>query len=459
MNFTPVHSLRMRFLLLVAALPLFAQADDRTGIALYRSGLQSIVRYMESRPAPGTALPSRQEREEARLLWRSFLDYQLGLESIRAPYADFLKRKGPARDRAFRLYHAAWLTQYRTALQFIEAAQRHPEYHTLLNESDSTLGLVSGTYADFKFRWLNVARAAEFSAFTVLDSTLGGKALPAAADDARFILAAGAGSGSKQTMLNAARVVQSAVWTPVPQTLAAVGGGPEKPAPRPSFISKAQVARVRTMLQPGDVIFERRDWALSNVGLPGFWPHVAMYVGTPEERRRLFGEDFEQRLRARNAKAYDSRFSRATVVEAIGEGVVTSTFEHTADADWVAIVRPSLASDRKAEAIARAFAYVGRPYDFEFDFATDDRIVCTELIYKAYEGATHFPVMRLAGRSVTPANDFVRWFDEQFDGKRELEFVAFLDGHAHSKSAREAGLSEFRSSWKRPRWHGATERD
>ncbi len=93
---------------------------------------------------------------------------------------------------------------------------------------------------------------------------------------------------------------------------------------------------------------------------------------------------------------------------------------------------------------------MGRPYDFEFDFATDDRIVCTELVYKSYEGSLDLPVMRLAGRSVTPANDYIRSFDERFDRGRDLDFVAFLDGHARSRRATEASAAELRASWKRP---------
>jgi hypothetical protein len=433
------------FVLLFAAASSAADDADRAAIAAYRAGLLSIVRHVESLPEAATRVPSRAERDDARLLWRSFQDYQLALESIR----------GANRD-AFRLDHGAWLAQYRTALAFIEAVDRHPEYHTLLNETDPTLGLVSGSYADFKLRWLNVARAAEFTAFAVLDATRGGTPVPSAADDARFLVAAGVGAGAKQTLRNAARIAQGAMWTPIPQTIARLGGGPEKPAPRPSFVSGDQIAALRRRLQPGDLIFERRDWALTNVGLPGFWPHVAMYVGTPDERRRIFGDDFERRLRARDPQQYDARFAAATVVEAIGEGVVTSTFEHSADADSVAVVRPLLEPGPIGEAIARAFAYVGRPYDFEFDFVTDDRIVCTELVYKAYEGALALPVMRMAGRSVSPANDYVRWFDEQYDGRRALDFVGFLDGYLRTRSATDADVAAFRKSWKRPRWHAMT---
>ncbi|HEY3052381.1 MAG TPA: YiiX/YebB-like N1pC/P60 family cysteine hydrolase, partial [Thermoanaerobaculia bacterium] len=425
---------------------------------VYRAGMQAIVRHLESRPVHGARLPTREERDEARLLWRSFLDYQLALESIRAAHSDFLLRSGAARDSAFRLDHAAWLAQYRAALQFIDAAERHPEHHTMLNESDRTLGLVSGSYADFKFHWLNVARAAEYSAFALLDTTLGGRPLPGAADDSAIILKAGAGSGTKQTIVNAGRVVQTALWTPIPQGIQAAGGGPEKPPPRAPYISPAQLAKIRQRLAPGDLVFERREWALTNIGLPGFWPHVAMYVGSPDERRRLFGADFESALRAKNPRAYDATWSASTVIEALGEGVITSTFEHSAYADAVAVVRPGVATEKKAAAIARAFQYVGRPYDFEFDFATDDRIVCTELVYKSYEGSVDLPVMRLAGRSVTPANDYVRWFDERFDRGRDLDFVAFLDGHAHSHKATEASVADLRASWKRPRWHSMTDR-
>ena len=37
------------------------------------------------------------------------------------------------------------------------------------------------------------------------------------------------------------------------------------------------------MMQPGDVIISRKNWYLSNIGLPGFWPHAAFYLGEADE--------------------------------------------------------------------------------------------------------------------------------------------------------------------------------
>jgi hypothetical protein len=81
-----MHSLLL--LTVLAAVP--SSSQDAVAIGVYRNGLQSIIRHLQSQPVKRAALPTRDERQEARLLWRSFLDYQLALESIRAANCDFL---------------------------------------------------------------------------------------------------------------------------------------------------------------------------------------------------------------------------------------------------------------------------------------------------------------------------------------------------------------------------------
>lgn len=434
-------------ILLASRAPAAEQADARL-VSVFRAGMRSIISGMQS---PAASLPSREERQEARAAWSSFLDYQIALETIRSRSAASMTWTESPKAGHFHLAHGAWLAQYRHALDFIARVERHPELHAVLDEYEPALGLQKGSYSAFKLHWLHASRAAEFAAFGLLQRLAAGKPLPGAADDGRAILAAGIGHGTAETARNAARIAGGVFWKPMPEALEAVAGGAASTAPRPSYVSKAQVSALRPSVQPGDILFERRDWALTNVGLPGFWSHVSLYVGTPQERTAIFGPALERELRSHDPEKY-RRLARGTVVESVGSGTVVTTFERSGDADYFAVLRPCVPADAKATAIRRALQYVGRPYDFEFDFATDDRIVCSELLFKAYEGALRLPLTRWAGRTVTPPNEFVRWFDEHY-GSGQLEFVAFLDGHAHSRTATVEDVAALRKSWKRPRWH------
>ena len=42
---------------------------------------------------------------------------------------------------------------------------------------------------------------------------------------------------------------------------------------------------------PGDIVVVRQNWFISNIGLPGFWPHAELYLGTVAELQRYFDED------------------------------------------------------------------------------------------------------------------------------------------------------------------------
>jgi hypothetical protein len=242
---------------------------------------------------------------------------------------------------------------------------------------------------------------------------------------------------------------------------------------RPPLISAEQIADLLRRLEPGDILLERREWYLSNIGLPGFWPHAALYVGTPADRRTLAGHrdvrtwvrregqgdgDLEALLRGRAPAAYTASVTpddghARRVLEAISEGVAFTSLEHSAAADALAVLRPRLSVVERAAALVRAFGYAGRPYDFDFDFRTDGSLVCTELIYKAYEPALRFSLVELLGRPVLPANELVRRFDAEFGTPAEqLRYVAFLDGQEDTGIAVERPVEEFRRSWRRPKW-------
>ena len=135
-------------------------------------------------------------------------------------------------------------------------------------------------------------------------------------------------------------------------------------------------------------------------------PHMADFQGQNE-----LGDDF-------------------AVLEAIGEGVIFTSLERSVgEADAVAVLRPNLSDEDLREALSRALSHRGKEYDFDFDFETTDRLVCTELIFRAYDGLLRIPEMRLImGKPRISASDYVRmWADGRQSDAPQLELVRFLD--------------------------------
>ncbi len=479
--------------------PLLQLTNDERVVLIQRQGLAETLRFMQQRndlfPAEQPDLKhmlSREQKEEIWSTWVSFLDRFMLLDSIGQRYADYREQKDPVlRRQQFRIAYAAFLARYRYSLDFLAITERDPVFHTILNERIPELGLDKGTYVEFKYHYLHLAIATEFAALGI-NSRLFGEdetdALqPGINDDRAVIWRYGGGEGIKQTVRNGAQIVKDSSFNaffPIQKGVSDWMGDVKVLRVGESLIAPEQIAALPSRLQPGDVLLERREWYLSNVGLPGFWPHAALYIGTREERQRYFDDPqvadwvrgqgvedgaFERLLQTREPQAYATSLSPAEaghparIIEAVGEGVLFTSVEHSADADSLAVLRPRLDKREKAQAILAAFHYSGRPYDFNFDFLTDDTLVCTELVYKAYEGSSErqgirFPTLNLLGRLALPANEIVKQFDRNYGtAQQQFELVIFLDGQERERQAREADLQTFRESWKRPKWHVITQ--
>ncbi|KAF0243480.1 MAG: hypothetical protein FD180_3370 [Planctomycetota bacterium] len=222
---------------------------------------------------------------------------------------------------------------------------------------------------------------------------------------------------------------------------------------RRPLIRESQISELRLKMQPGDIILERRNFFLSNAFLPGFWPHAVLYVGSEEEMKAmglLDAPDVRAKLERWRKPCHDGH--RHAVIEAVSDGVIFNSLEHSVHADFVAVLRPRVSVKQKVEAIARGFANEGKPYDYEFDFKTTDKLVCTELVYRSYEGLVHFELAHVMGRDTLPAVEIARKFrTERGTASQQLDFVGFLDGRPSEGEAVFAGEEEFCKSVDRPR--------
>jgi Permuted papain-like amidase enzyme, YaeF/YiiX, C92 family len=470
------------------------QSADLRAVDTYRAGLARAIEFARVQTAIFPAkrgdkrLLADDEKKQARSVWKAVLDYQLALEAIERAHRDFLLLKNRSlREGSLLTHHAAHAARYRFALDFIERVENDSELAKILNEPVAELGLTSGAYDQFKFHFLNVAEGSQFAALAALYKASGkratGNTAAALSADSERLWEMGRGKGVAMTFANAGNIVRNAGQRAVFPIQAGVSewmGDTKVRRQHDALISEAQIKTLPARMQPGDVMLQRREWYVSNVGLPGFWSHAALYIGTAEERRAFFNDaeviawvksqgiadgNFETLLRTRYASAYQSALAPQEhghvprVLEAISEGVSFTTIEHSAAADSLVTLRPKLSKRDKAFAILRAFGYAGRPYDFDFDFQTDTSLVCTELIYKAYEPGASFKGItmksqEILGRLAIPANDIAVAFDREFGNANEQwEMVFFLDGSERQKRAAEADVSAFRASWQRPKWH------
>lgn len=170
-----------------------------------------------------------------------------------------------------------------------------------------------------------------------------------------------------------------------------------KPTGAPKRVTGAQCGELLALARPGDVFVTRHDDALSNLFLPGFWPHAALHLGTAAERAALG-------LSADGRAADPCRF-----LEAKKDGVRFRAAAETLAVDACVVLRPPLGRADLAAALARAMEHEGKPYDFLFDFRSADRLVCTEVVYRGFHGIgpVDFRLQEVSGRLCLPAEALI----------------------------------------------------
>ncbi len=161
-------------------------------------------------------------------------------------------------------------------------------------------------------------------------------------------------------------------------------------------------AEVLAALEPGDVLITRHEAAVTNLFLPGHWPHAALHVGP---RETLAGRGVGV------AAETDARWpAGARFLEARKDGVRLRVPEDTLAVDAVCVLRPRLPRAEIDRALARGLRHEGKLYNFDFDFFTEDRLVCTEVVYRAFDGVggIRLELARRSGRPTLSAEDLIR---------------------------------------------------
>ena len=174
-------------------------------------------------------------------------------------------------------------------------------------------------------------------------------------------------------------------------------------------IPDSVAAQIRDIIRPGDVFITRKEFALTNYFLPGYWPHAALYLGDSKSLGELGLAEHEHfKPRWERLLSCDAQEPKR-VLESMKDGVHIRPVNSPLHSDALVILRPRLKQDDIADALGRGMAHEGKPYDFDFDFTRADRLVCTEVVYRSYEGVggIAFQLSSRVGRMTLAAEDLI----------------------------------------------------
>lgn len=477
--------------------------DDLARYNEYDSGLERQLKLLQTRPKildPNNprALTADQEKF-LRDIWTTVYDYAFALDQIRLFYEDWY-RFDPSRAwrsyhlRSFLLTFAAELSLYEKSSRLVKLVTANRNAVKFLDTPCAPASLGENSFSRFRQQlqgardgarvmagrqyllWLEKALKARRDAKALGCDPLWEKIeLELAIIDAiAGAELAGLTVGSDMQLFK--RAVRR-VWFPAQRDIAEWMGNTRVQRIGTYLITPQLQTQMNRHLEPGDIMISRKNWYLSNVALPGFWPHAILYIGSPQKLQSCF-DDPQVRTYLRQiagqdltlaqylARKYPVRWQRYKlgrsgepyrVIEAISTGVELNTLGR-ACGDYMAVLRPRLDKNAKAQAIIEAFSHLDKPYDYDFDFATDHALICTEVIWRSYRPAQNkkglnLNLVDIAGRKTLPPNEIVKQFaQEHARDDRQFDFVYFLDASEKSDKAFVSTQEKFLQSHTRKKW-------
>lgn len=132
---------------------------------------------------------------------------------------------------------------------------------------------------------------------------------------------------------------------------------------------------ILSILKPGDILLRRYNHYLGSLAVPGYWSHVAIYVGDDK------------------------------VIHMLGNGIAREDILTFMRCDDIMVLRcPE--KDRVLNAICASYNYynLSIKYDYSFNFKDKSKMSCTELLHDVY--AEPKITKRLSDKYICP-DDFL----------------------------------------------------
>ncbi len=444
------------------------------------------------------------EEKKLRDIWIGLYNYAIAIDQIRLFYEDWYRFdpspvEASYHQRSFLLTFAAELSLYEKSTRLIKLVIEYPNVVKFLDTPHPASHLGANSFSRFRRQFQGARDSSRVIAgkhyLTWMEKGLKGKKVARETGCKRLwdkvkmetalIDEQSQVNLAKLTVKSDMEVFKKAIgyaWYPAQKKVALLMADTRVKRGGTYLITKSQQEEMDKSLLPGDIMVSRKNWYLTNVGLPGFWPHAILYIGD-EKKFNSFFDDAAVRELVKSLAGkeislgeylsgkFPRRWKRYTigtdsgkyrVIESCKYGVILNTFNE-AFGDYMAAIRPKLDKKAKAQAIIEAFSHLDKPYDYNFDFATDHALVCTELVWRSYRPGTgkeglNLKLVDLAGRKTLPANEIVKCYAENYGTeKSQFDFVYFIDASEKQIKTFVADEKALLKSYKRVKWSFAVD--
>jgi hypothetical protein len=397
------------------------------------------------------------EKKYVRSIWKQYVIKIVQLDTLIDTHKTFyqITDQPHAHSRSFLIAYGAFITEYARTIEVISTLEGNEFLITFLNEQQEPV--LEGSYTALKERVANHENIIRLNAGAAYMQTLNTSQDKHLAEDIEkdFELIYDAkditGEALVTSPLDTLEKTLFTQWFPIQKEIAETMGE-TRLTERPYLIEKEYLTEIYPELEPGDLLLERREWYLTNLGIIGFWKHTAIFIGTLEEMDSYFKETGETpsetiardypEIHAKMLTA-DEEGYKFTTIEAESPGVILLSFQKSGNADHLAVLRPvKLTKREKLDSIMRAFSHYGKPYDFNFDFSTENELVCSELIYKSYEDL-NLSLELLNGRLLMSPEAIAQKYAAEYGSEdAELQLILFIKGDEDNLSFMRQGEQE-----------------
>ncbi len=450
--------------------------QDTDNLLFLNESLERLLKTLKDWDHLAPSELTGREKSKLQVQWLQFVETSFELDLIKQRYRafyriDLLKNPG-LHTRCFVLAYAALMAQHRFIFELTQKVKRNDNLSVYLNHPQPEKGLPANLYQHLKFRLTDPKTLIRLNAGRAYLSLLRPKekqieALMKLISQSLKYLDGVITTMPKMMLLNPVEIMEQRAfqaWYPI-QKQAVKQISYVRAARRDYLITPSILKPYLEKFKPGDIMLQRREWHATNLGIPGYWTHLAFYTGSLREidqnfkgLKKLNGQLPSNYLKTKYPDAHKhmshtvGRFT-PTVIEARRAGVIVNNVEVSAQCDSLAVLRPQVTLEEKFKALEYAFSVVGKDYDYSFDFRNDSALVCSELIYKGYldAEALHLETDLVNGRPLFPPNKLAQKFAEEKEASA-LQFVFYLEGHERTKKVISSTATQFSTTWKRPKW-------